>query len=196
MNSGPNQNVQHSDRGFHMPLLNFGQPDNGIMQMAYIVKDIRQAIDEWVDKLNVGPWFLLDHFTGIDPVYRGQPSKADVSIAMSFAGHMNIELIQPNDANPSVYKESADTKGFGFHHWGVASGDVDADIKRHEKMGHKLAFRAGVPTGGDVAYMDTGGRLPGFVELIQTNPLMERVFSSWHGAALAWDGSNRVRPFM
>ena len=131
-----------------MSLLNFGQPANGIMQMAYIVKDIHKAMDEWVSRLNVGPWFLLDHFTGLHPVYRGQPSRADVSIAMSFAGHMNIELIQPNDAHPSVYKESADTKGFGFHHWGLASSDVDADIRRYEKLGMQVAFRAGVPTGG------------------------------------------------
>ena len=41
------------------------------------------------------------------------------------------------------------------YHWGVASADVDADIKRYEAMGMELAFRAGVPTGGDVAYMDT-----------------------------------------
>ncbi|MFO1400333.1 MAG: VOC family protein [Steroidobacteraceae bacterium] len=179
-----------------MSLLQFGQPANGIMQMAYIVKDIHKAMDEWVNKLNVGPWFLLDHFTGINPVYRGQPSRADVTIAMSFAGHMNIELIQPNDAHPSVYKESADTKGFGFHHWGLASSDVDADIARYAKLGMQVAFRAGVPTGGDVAYLDTAGTMPGFIELIQTNPLMERIFAGWHGQALAWDGSNPVRPFM
>jgi len=164
--------------------------------MAYIVKDIRQAIDHWVDSLKVGPWFLLDHFTGVNPVYRDQPSEADVAIAMSFAGHMNIELIQPNDSNPSVYKEIIDTKGYGFHHWGLATSDIDADVRLYESRGMKVAFRAGVPTGGDVAYMDAGGALPGFVELIQTNPIMERVFTGFHGAALTWDGSNRIRPFM
>ncbi|HUI59607.1 MAG TPA: VOC family protein [Steroidobacteraceae bacterium] len=179
-----------------MPLLSFGQPANGIMQMAYVVKDIRQEMMEWVTKLRVGPWFLLEHFTGEHPVYRGRKSTADVAIAMSFAGHMNIELIQPNDSNPSVYKESIDAHGYGFHHWGVASADVDADIKLYEAMGMEVAFRAGVPTGGDVAYMDTHGRMPGFVELIATNPLMERAFAHFYGAALGWDGSNPVRPFM
>ena len=65
-----------------------------------------------------------------------------------------------------------------------------------EKLGMQVAFRAGVPTGGDVAYMDTHGAMPGFIELIQTNPLMERIFAGWHGQALAWDGSDPVRPFM
>ena len=59
-----------------MPLLNFGQPADGVMQMSYVVKDIRQAIQNWIEKLHVGPWFLLEHFTGERPVYRGRQSTA------------------------------------------------------------------------------------------------------------------------
>src|SRR5262249_53635258 len=107
----------------------------------------------------------------------------------------NIELIQPNDNHPSVYKEHIDARGYGFHHWGVASSDVDGDIARYGKMGMEVAFRCGVPTGGDVAYLDSHGLLPGFVELIATNTFMERAFAHFYGAALSWDGSNPVRPF-
>ena len=178
-----------------MPHLSFGQPDKGIMQMAYVVKDIRAAMDEWMKRLNVGPWFLLDHFSGVDPVYRGKPSRADVSIAMSFAGHMNIELIQPNDDHPSVYRELIDRTGYGFHHWGIATADFKADVARFQKMGMECAFRCGVPTGGEVAYFDAGGAVPGFVELIETSPGMDRVFGGFYAAALTWDGSNPVRPF-
>ncbi len=179
-----------------MPHLNFGQPDKGIMQMAYVVPDLRAAIDEWVKRLNVGPWFVLDHFTGVDPVYRGAPSKADITLAMSFAGHMNIELIQPNDDHPSVYRELIDRHGYGFHHWGIASADFAGDLKRHEALGMEVAFRLGVPTGGEVAYLDAKGALPGFVELIETSPGMERAFGGFYGAALTWDGSNPVRSFV
>ena len=178
-----------------MAHLNFGQPDKGIMQMAYVVKDLRASIDEWVKRLNVGPWFVLDHFTGVDPVYRGKPSKADITLAMSFAGHMNIELIQTNDDHPSVYKELIDSRGYGFHHWGIASADFAGDLKRYEAMGMEVAFRLGVPTGGDVAYLDAKGALPGFVELIETSPGMERAFGGFYGAALTWDGSDPVRSF-
>lgn len=178
-----------------MPLLSFGQPDRGIMQMAYVVPDIRAAIAEWIGKLNVGPWFLLEHFTGDNPVYRGGPSRAGITLAMSFAGHMNIELIQTKDSHPSVYKEHIDRHGHGFHHWGVASANFDADVKRYEAMGMEVAFRAGVPTGGEVAYLETHGALPGFLELIETSPGMERAFAGFYGAALSWDGSDPIRPF-
>ena len=178
-----------------MSLLSFGQPGNGIMQMAYVVPDLQAAMREWAEKLKVGPWFVLEHFEGEHPVYRGAPSKAGITLAMSFAGHMNIELIQPKDSHPSVYKEHIDIHGHGFHHWGVATSDIDADIARYAKMGMEVAFRAGVPTGGDVAYLDSHGAVPGFVELIETGPQMERAFAGFYGAALAWDGSDPIRPF-
>jgi hypothetical protein len=179
-----------------MPLLSFGQPADGIMQMAYVVPDIRAAIGEWTKRLKVGPWFILESFRGVDPVYRGQPSKADITLAMSFAGHMNIELIQTKDDYPSVYKEHIDKHGHGFHHWGVACADFAAGIERAKAMGMELAFRCGVPTGGEVAYFDTKGAMPGYVELIETSEGMERAFAHFYGAALAWDGAtDPIRKF-
>ena len=73
----------------------FGQKTGQIMQMAYVVEDIRAAMNWWIMDGKTGPWFLLDSFTGPDQIYRGEQARSDVAIAMSFAGHMNIELIQP-----------------------------------------------------------------------------------------------------
>ena len=173
----------------------FGGPRGGIIQMAYVVPDIRAAIAYWVRDMKVGPWFLLDHFTGDAPVYRGGPSRADVAIAMAFAGHMQIELIQPNDDHPSVYREMIDRIGYGFHHVGRASDHVDADIAALGREGYRVAFRAGVPTGGEVAYLDGDADRPGFLELIAATPAMEEVFTRFWRASVGWDGSDPVRPF-
>jgi len=173
----------------------FGGPRGGIIQMAYTVPDIGEAIGHWIRDLRIGPWFLLDHFSGEHPVYRGAPSLADVAIAMAFAGHMQIELIQPNDDHPSVYREAIDRKGHGFHHFGRASDDIEADIAEMEARGYALAFRAGVPTGGDIAYMDGGPVQPGFVELISATPTMEQAFTRFWRASLDWDGADPIRSF-
>lgn len=178
-----------------MSLLNFGQPDDGIIQMAYVVEDIHRAIERWVDQLKVGPWFLLEHFTGVDASYRGQPSEADVAIAMSFAGHMMIELIQPNNHAPSVYRETIGQRGYGFHHWGVGSKDFDRDVGTFRKRGAELAFFLRVPSGGRVAYMDTTAELPGMVELIELGADFEPIFTGFYRASLGWDGKDPVRPF-
>ncbi|WP_448608763.1 VOC family protein [Geodermatophilus sp. URMC 60] len=178
-----------------MTELGFGQPRDGIIQLAYVVEDIRAAMAHWTTVLRVGPWFLLDSFTGVDPVYRGQPSRADVAIAMGFAGHMQIELIQPKDDHPSVHRETVDQRGYGFHHFGVVTDDVDTAIADLESRGHTLAFRAGVPTGGEVAYLDGGTALPGMIELIEYGPGMDETFTAFWRASLAWDGSDPIRPF-
>jgi Glyoxalase/Bleomycin resistance protein/Dioxygenase superfamily len=114
---------------------------------------------------------------------------------MAFASHMQIELIQPNDEEPSVYKETIDATGYGFHHFGVASDDVDADIAELEARGYALAFKASVPTGGHVAYMDGGPNQPGFLELCAASPAFEELFGRFHQASVDWDGSDPVRPF-
>lgn len=178
-----------------MALVNFGQPDDGVIQMAYVVEDIHSAIDAWVKRLRVGPWFLLDNFTGVDPLYRGRPTTASVSLAMSFAGHMMIELIQEHRKVPSVYREVIEKRGYGFHHWGVASKDFDRDLARYEDAGYDVAFHARVPTGGRVAYMDTTEDLPGMVELIELGAAFDPVFSGFYRATIGWDGKDPVRPF-
>lgn len=179
-----------------MSLVSFGQPDDGIIQMAYVVENMQRAIEHWTRKLKTGPWFLIDHFTGVDAQYRGQPSRADVALAMSFAGHMNIELIQPNHDAPSVYRETIEKRGYGFHHFGVASANFDRDVERYRESGYDLAFSCRVPSGARVAYMDTTADLPGMVELIELGADFEPTFNRFYRASIGWDGSDPVRPFL
>ena len=129
-----------------MATFGFGQSPGQIVQTAYVVKDIKAAIEWWVEDGKVGPWFLLESFTGPEQRYRGQPNKADVSIAMGFAGHMMIELIQPKDNEPSVYKEIIDRRGYGFHHIGIAFEDVETERLAYEGRGYQVAFSAPVPS--------------------------------------------------
>ena len=178
-----------------MSTLGFGQPVAGVWQMAYVVEDIEASMRRWIEELSVGPWFLLPRFTGERATYRGAPAEGDAALAMSFAGHMQIELIQPNDDKPSVYREAIDRGGYGFHHFGVGTLDYDADLARHLDQGHELAFEAWVPTGGRVGYVDTTAELPGYVELIEVNDATDAAFTRFYAASLAWDGSDPVRPF-
>jgi hypothetical protein len=178
-----------------MGVVTFGQPDDGVIQMAYVVEDIQRTMQTWVKELNVGPWFLLDSFTGVDPLYRGNPTGASISLAMSFAGHMMVELIQEHTPAPSVYRETIEKRGYGFHHWGIATNDFDASVKHYESSGHEMAFFARVPTGGRVAYMDTTRDLPGMVELIELGAAFDEVFGRFYRATVGWDGERPVREF-
>jgi Glyoxalase/Bleomycin resistance protein/Dioxygenase superfamily len=178
-----------------MTMLGFGQQIGGIIQTAYVVEDIHASIEWWINDAKTGPWFLLESFWADDQVYRGAPSKADVAIAMGFAGSMCIELIQPKDNHSSVYRETVEARGYGFHHIGIGVADVDAELPAYEAKGYTLAFRANVPTGGAVAYLDGGAANPGFLELIPATPGMDDVFTKFWRASLDWDGRDPIRPF-
>ena len=177
--------------------LGYGQPMGGIAQTAFVVEDMPSAIDHWVENCGVGPFFVLDRFKMPGQIYRGEESTADITLAMGFAGHMQIELIQPLDNNPSVYRETIAHRGFGFHHFGIACADVDADSRDYQSRGYVEAFRAAVPTGGEVVYLDNGnGPQWGFLELLPVTPGMDETFTRFWKASLDWDGRDPVRSFL
>jgi hypothetical protein len=174
--------------------LNFGQPVNGIVQTAFVVEDIQRAMQQWIGDLNVGPWFLAERFTGQNPVYRGAPTESAVALAMAFCGHMQIELLQPLDGLPSVYKETIEARGYGFHHHGLATTDFAGTEARLKAKGYEEAFRASVGS-GDVIYFDTKGATPGFLEIFEANAGMEDTFTRMYLASVGWHGEDPVRPF-
>lgn len=179
-----------------MQQLGFGQPMGTIAQTAFIVPDLMAAIERWTSDMRAGPFFVLPHLLAPGQIYRGHESEADVTLAMGFAGHMMIELIQPLDTNPSVYRETIRLRGHGFHHFGIAVEDVDAASESYRSRGYHEAYRASVPTGGEVVYLDNGaGPATGFLELLPVNPEMDATFTRFWKASHDWDGSDPARPF-
>jgi hypothetical protein len=176
--------------------LGWGAPLGVATQIAYVVKDLSASIENFVRDCGAGPFFVLPNFLQPGQLYRGQPSTADVAIAMGFAGNTWFELIQPLDANPSVYRETIQRRGYGFHHFGVAHRDVEAALPRYLADGWREAFRAAVPTGGEVVYLEGGSPAAhGFLELLPATPGMDEAFTGFWRAAQGWDGADPIRPF-
>jgi hypothetical protein len=169
---------------------------DGIFQTAFVVPDLRAAIDRYVADAGVGPWFLLDRLDSAQGTYRGGPSRSAITLAMAFSGGLQIELIQPLDEEPSVYKELIDARGYGFHHFGKVVTDLDRAAERLHARGYEEVFRLPVPTGGDVVYFDANGDLPGFLEIFEGTPGMEEVFTRFHLASVGWRGDEPVRSFL
>jgi hypothetical protein len=164
----------------------------GVMQIAYIVPDLKQAIDQYCNRMKVGPWYVSEHFSGEDKKYRGAATDVDMTIAMSYSNQMCIELIQQLNDVPSVYTEVRDRRGYGFHHWGVGTYDFARDAAHYRDRGYELAFWT-MLRGAPLAYFDTTEHLPGMVELIEMNKPREDMFRMMFEASLGWDGRDPVR---
>jgi len=167
-----------------------------VLQAAYVVADIRKAIAFYQQRMGAGPFFVLDHVKSPSRIYRGKSFPAEASVAMAFAGNLNIELMQVHDDAPSVLREGIERYGYGFHHFGVPYDDMEAALKTYLDEGYVEVTRNRVPTGGEVIFLDPPHPAhPGYIELLPVNPGMEETFGRFWRAAQDWDGKDPIRPF-
>jgi len=176
-------------------MLKFGQPLGEIMQVAYTVEDLEQAMQHWVRDLGIGPFFKFEHFPLLDAQYRGQPTQFDVNIGLAYSGGMCFELIQQNNDAPSVYRDVIDERGFGFHHWALSTRDFDGDVARYQESGAELALYGVAAVGARAGYMDTRSTLGGMIELIEIKSEVEELFAFIRAASENWNGEDPVREF-
>lgn len=176
-----------------MPVLNFGQPDRGIIQTAFITDDIQRSMEQMTAFLNIGPWFLFENFELLDLHYRGQPADFQVTLALANSGHMQFELILPLDDKPSPYREVQQQRGWGFHHYGVAATDFDAVCRGYAEKGSEQVLSGVAGVGARAAYFDTRDPVYGMIEVIEMTPVVEELWMLIHNASVGWKGDNPVR---
>lgn len=165
-----------------------------LIQTAFVSADIRATMAEMTRAMKIGPWFLREHGVFAGQFYRGQPATTALSIAMGYAGDMLFEIIQQLDDSPSVYRDVVAQRGFGLHHFGVASDDFEGACSHYAAEGFEQVYVAEVANGARVAYFDTFGRLPAMIEVIEHLPATRAMFARFKAAADHWDGTESVRP--
>jgi Glyoxalase/Bleomycin resistance protein/Dioxygenase superfamily len=184
---------ERTEKGDNVDKLSFGMPLGAVTQVAHVVEDIDREMERWTLELGLGPFFVLRHFVAHEVVYRGKPGELDLDVALVFRGSTCFELIQQNNHAPSVYRELVESRGYGFHHFGIATRQFDADLARRAKAGAEVASSGVTGFGSRVAYLDTVTTLGGMTELIEITPPVEDLFGMMYQAAESWDGRDPVR---
>jgi hypothetical protein len=161
----------------------------GIMQVAYVVEDIDQAIEQWVRTLGVGPFFVARHAAYKEFSYREGTAPPDVSLAFAYSGDTNIELVQQHDQTPSAFLDFLRARGPGVQHVGVLSDDIGADTRLLEARGAGVVQRlVNAANGVETRFFDTELHPGAMLELIQRSPALDAGFAFMKRAAQNWDG--------
>src|SRR5258705_10291063 len=109
-----------------------------VCQNGYIVRDVRAAMDHWVNVMGVGPWYYIDKVKTDYFRHRGQDSAMEMSVALANSGDLQIELIQQRNDAPSMYKEFLDSGREGLQHMSYWTRAYQALYDRALSLGYKV----------------------------------------------------------
>lgn len=165
-----------------------------IRQNGYVVRDVRAAMDHWINVIGVGPWFYfervkIDYFR-----HRGQPSNLEMSVALANSGDVQIELIQQRNDAPSMYKEFLASGREGLQHVAYWTKEYQAVYDRALSLGYKVGHEGQI--GGEqgrFTYFDTELHQGTVIELSDVSGLKGWFFEQVREAAIGWDGTDPIR---
>ena len=164
-----------------------------IAQIGYVVRDIDAAMDNWV-KHGVGPWFYVDRVQTDYFRYRGADSDMQMSVALANSGDVQLELIQPRNDAPSMYKDFLDSGREGAQHIAYWSNDFQALLDRALAEGYTIGQEGRI--GGEkgrFAYLDTEVEQGTVIEISDISGPKGQFFQYIRDVAATWDGSDPIR---
>lgn len=164
-----------------------------IVQICFVVNDLDEAIANWVETRNAGPFFVGKDLSGVPIDYKGTESSLAISVAMGMAGDLQIELLKPSGEAPSVYSDMFRPGETGFHHVAAFVPDFEQAVQDHVANGHEMNSR-GIFAGDKFAYMDTRASLGFFTELYEDGPGLRGMYRKIAEAADGWDGKTWAYP--
>ncbi|GAB3577286.1 VOC family protein [Amycolatopsis endophytica] len=167
-----------------------------IRQNGYVVRDVRKAMEHWIEVMGVGPFFFVERLPVQRLRYRDEPSSAAISVALAQSGGVQIELIQQLDDEPSAFRDFRADHGEGLHHVAFWTTDFDTDLTRAERGGLTVVQSGRSGKGGPderFVYFDTTGHSGTMIELSEISGDKGRVFGKVADAAVGWDGSDPIR---
>jgi methylmalonyl-CoA/ethylmalonyl-CoA epimerase len=158
-----------------------------MMQMAFVVENFDDSIKFWTKKMNVGPFFKLEHLRVRDVYYKDKDVDIDFSVAIAYSGGMQIELVNQHCDTPSIYNEYVNNEKGPLHHLCTLTTDIENDIRILESQGYINLQGGKTEDDGKFAYLDTKEREGPMIEIAQLSDASLRLFAMMKEASKNWD---------
>jgi hypothetical protein len=163
-------------------------PAQHIVQNAYVVKDLDEAIDRWHGLWGIGPFFIRRHVAMDRVFYRGHPAELDLSAAYVQAGPVQVELVMQHNAGPSAFRDMFAPGEEGLHHVAVIPHDYDATLAAYRGRGWEVAMELKTVAGRGAAFVDTRRLLGHMIEVCIPSLALNELYEDVAQAARNWDG--------
>lgn len=133
--------------------------DNGVAQIALVVKDLDLTVEHYWKFFGIGPWHFYTYkrpLLGMSRYY-GEEVDNELRIALSYFGPTRIELIEIQQG-PSLQEDFINEHGYGVQHLGILVDDMDRAIQEARKKGFEVIQEGsgfGPDGDGHYAYLKT-----------------------------------------
>ena len=159
-----------------------------VMQMGFVVDNFEEPIKHWTEKLNVGPFFILKNLDIKDFQYKANKCVIDFSVALSFSGNTQIELIKQHCDTPSIYNEYTKIERGCLHHICRLTSNINNDIKILESEGYQNIQSGETSDGGiKFAYLNANENYGSILELAQLAEENLALTETMKNASKTWD---------
>ena len=162
-----------------------------IRQVAYVVEDIDEALEHWVEVVGVAPFFLYRNLELAECHYDGDEITLELSVALGQSGDVQVELIQQHGDTPSIYLGEASGKA---HHLALWTRDYDDVVAAYRAQGLRDLQWGSANGAADerFVYFAPKGSGP-MVEVVEVLDRKTQMYAEIAEAACVYDGSEPVR---
>jgi methylmalonyl-CoA/ethylmalonyl-CoA epimerase len=164
-----------------------------VMQMAYVPKDFDAAIAHWTENMGVGPFFLIENVQLANMRFLGEPSAAVFTVALSYWGDMQIELIRPENDAPFIFHGEYLPSDGAVHHISLITDDMDKALAIAKASGATLLVEGDVSPQSKAVYLDRGIGPGGIIEIVCFAEEHLAFFEMVRQSCANWDGSDPIR---
>jgi Glyoxalase/Bleomycin resistance protein/Dioxygenase superfamily len=160
---------------------------SAIHHIGYVVHgELRAALPGFMQRLETGPFFLIEHLKFDETTYRGGEAAYDHSSAFAATpSGMLVEVSQVHSASPPELEALLGRPGFG--HVGIVADDLLAEVARLEEAGLTV-FHTGKTGPAHAVWLDGRDTLGHHVEVLQSAPPLLGFYETIRTARAEWDG--------
>ncbi|MDR1903670.1 MAG: VOC family protein [Treponema sp.] len=141
-----------------------------VVQIGILARDVKETTAVWCKflGLEMPEIFKTDGYEKTRAWFKGGPCHGLIYQSMFNFNNIQVEIIQPVDGTPSIWRECLDRDGEGLHHISFAVKNMPAAIGEAESLGFPL-IQKGEYTGGRYAYMDAIGSMKIILEFLEND---------------------------
>lgn len=159
-----------------------------IVQIAYYVEDLDEAIEDWHAATGLRPFMVSRHIPIERAFYRGEPMPLDISAAFVQAGNVQLELLCQHNPEPSAFHDMFAKGETGLHHVAIFPDDHDRVVKGFQDRGFAVTTELFVGEGLGATFIDTRELSGHMLEVYRDDGSLRAFYAMVADAARHWDG--------